>query len=85
MDITWKKRIKIQAIVQKYTTHSVSSTINLPENTDKKIIGKIFIMAWKMGLKGVTIYREGSRDDVLKKSSSKREKTFLQKDNCLKC
>jgi ribonucleoside-diphosphate reductase alpha chain len=85
MDITWQKRIKIQAIVQKYTTHSVSSTINLTEDTDKKTIGKIFIMAWEMGLKGVTVYREGSRDDVLKKSLSKKENAFIQKDNCIQC
>lgn len=64
-EIDWKKRIALQAVVQKYTTHSISSTINLPENTDVETIGKIYFTAWRMGLKGITVYREGSRSGVL--------------------
>jgi ribonucleoside-diphosphate reductase alpha chain len=64
-DIDWKKRIEIQAIVQKYTTHSISSTINLSEDATTKKVGEIYFESWKKGLKGITIYREGSRSGVL--------------------
>ena len=64
-DIDWQKRIEIQAIVQKYTTHSISSTINLSEDASEKKVGEIYFQSWKKGLKGITIYREGSRSGVL--------------------
>ncbi len=64
-EIQWKKRVQMQAVVQRYTTHSISSTVNLPENTEPAKISDIFIQAWKKGLKGITIYREGSRSGVL--------------------
>ncbi len=64
-EINWEKRIALQAIVQKYTTHSISSTVNLPENTNEKTVADIYLRAWEMGLKGITVYREGSRSGVL--------------------
>ncbi|MCX6181737.1 MAG: adenosylcobalamin-dependent ribonucleoside-diphosphate reductase [Bacteroidetes bacterium] len=64
-DIDWKKRIEIQSIVQKYTTHSISSTINLSEDSPAKKVGEIYFESWKKGLKGITVYREGSRSGVL--------------------
>lgn len=64
-EINWKKRIAMQAIIQKYTTHSISSTLNLPQSTPAETIGDIFIAAWEAGLKGITVYREGSRQGVL--------------------
>ena len=64
-DIDWHKRIKLQGIVQKYITHSISSTINLPEKTTEDEIADIYIEAWKAGNKGQTIYRQGCRDGVL--------------------
>lgn len=64
-EIDWKKRVEMQAVVQKYTTHSISSTINLPENATPEQIEKIFFESWKLGLKGITVYREGSRSGVL--------------------
>jgi ribonucleoside-diphosphate reductase alpha chain len=63
--IDWKKRIELQSIVQKYTTHSISSTINLPADVTAEQVGDIYLEAWKKGLKGITIYREGSRSGVL--------------------
>ena len=54
-DIDWTKRVEIQGLIQKYTTHSISSTINLPENTPKEMIHTIYIESWKKGLKGVTV------------------------------
>lgn len=64
-DIDWHKRIKLQGVVQKYITHSISSTINLPEKTTEDEIADIYIDAWKAGNKGQTIYRQGCRDGVL--------------------
>ncbi len=64
-DINWKQRLAIQALVQKYTTHSISSTINLPSGTEVETISNIYLEAWKMGLKGITVYRDNSRSGVL--------------------
>ena len=64
-DIKWERRIALQAIVQKYTTHSISSTVNLPENISEKTVAEIYFKAWQMGLKGITVYRDGSRSGVL--------------------
>ena len=71
--IDWLKRIKIQSIVQKYTTHSISSTINLPSDATKEKVGEIYFEAWKQGLKGITVYREGSRSGVLLSKDKKKE------------
>lgn len=64
-DIDWKKRVEIQAIIQKYITHSISSTINLPNNVTEAEVSEIYMHSWKEGLKGVTVYRDGSRSGVL--------------------
>jgi ribonucleoside-diphosphate reductase alpha chain len=60
-----KKRVKIQGIIQKYIDHSISSTINLPEDVQPELISDIYLQAWKHKLKGVTIYRDGSRFPIL--------------------
>lgn len=72
-EIDWLKRVKIQSIVQKYTTHSISSTINLPSDATKEKVGEIYFEAWKQGLKGITVYREGSRSGVLISTDKKKE------------
>jgi len=64
-EIEWQKRILLQAVVQKYTTHSISSTINLPADVSVDTVGRIYFEAWKKGLKGITVYRDGSRTGVL--------------------
>ena len=71
-EISWKRRIEIQSICQKYTTHSISSTINLPKETTEQEIADIYLQAWKSKNKGQTVYRDGCRDGVL--ISSKKEK-----------
>ena len=73
-EIDWQKRVKLQSIVQKYVTHSISSTINLPENVAIEQVGEIYLEAWKMGLKGITVYREGSRSGVLVSTEKKEKK-----------
>ena len=70
-DIPWKDRLEIQAIVQAHTTHSISSTLNLPAETTIEEVNEIYLEAYKLGLKGITIYRDGCRDGVLVDSSAK--------------
>jgi len=70
-DINWKKRIEIQSILQKYTTSAISSTINLPNDISKEEVSNIYMLGWKNGLKGVTIYRDGSRTGVLINENTK--------------
>jgi ribonucleoside-diphosphate reductase alpha chain len=73
-EIDWKKRVKLQAVVQKYTTHSISSTLNLPSDVKLEQVANIYLEAWKHGLKGITVYRDGSRSGVLVAADSKEEK-----------
>ncbi|HYV90725.1 MAG TPA: adenosylcobalamin-dependent ribonucleoside-diphosphate reductase [Chitinophagales bacterium] len=70
-EIDWIKRVEIQSIVQKYVTHSISSTINLPNDVPVEKVGEIYLEAWKHGLKGITVYRDGSRTGVLVASDKK--------------
>jgi ribonucleoside-diphosphate reductase alpha chain len=64
-DISWQERIEINAIIQRYTSNAISCTINLPKDISKEVVHNIYFEAWKAGLKGITIYREGSRSGVL--------------------
>ncbi len=70
-DILWYDRVIIQSIVQKYTTHSISSTINLPNDIDEGVISDIYLKSWSEGLKGNTVYRDGSRGGVLVSANEK--------------
>ena len=69
------KRVGIQGVIQRYIDHSISSTINLPEDVEPETISDIYIKAWKHKLKGVTIYRDGSRFPIL---STEKEMTEYQ-------
>lgn len=66
-EIDWRQRVKFQGVVQKYITHSISSTVNLAKETTEEEIADIYIEAWKQGLKGITIYRDGCREGILTK------------------
>jgi len=72
-EIDWSKRIDLQSVVQKYTTHSISSTINLANDVSVDCVGQIYLDAWKKGLKGITVYRDGSRTGVLVATDEKPE------------
>ncbi len=78
-EIDWVKRVEMQALVQKYTTHSISSTINLANDVSVDLVGDIYIESWKKGLKGITVYRDGSRSGILVASDDKKEP---KKDGC---
>ncbi len=77
-EINWEKRVELQSLVQKYTTHSISSTINLKSDVPVDLVGDIYIESWKQGLKGITVYRDGSRSGILIADDDKNEAT---KDN----
>lgn len=72
-EIDWKKRVEMQALVQKYTTHSISSTINLASDVTVDLVGDIYIDSWQKGLKGITVYRDGSRSGILVSTDDKSE------------
>ena len=63
--IDWARRVEIQATIQKNIDHAISSTINLPENTPSDVVADLYMRGWKEGLKGITVYVEGSRTGVL--------------------
>lgn len=70
-DILPEQRIEMQALMQRYIDTSISSTINLPYSATVEDVSKIYQMAWKSGLKSITVYREGSREDVIRISGTK--------------
>jgi len=78
MDIDWKKRVALQSVIQHYVTHSISSTINLPSDVSPDVVSKIYIEAWKQGLKGITVYRDGARSGVLVSDDTKDECDFKE-------
>jgi ribonucleoside-diphosphate reductase alpha chain len=77
-NIDWNFRVKLQSTIQKYIDHSISSTINLPSNTTSETISQIYMEAWKQGIKGITVYVEGSRTGVLVNST--QNTSFQRKD-----
>ena len=79
-DIDWVKRVRLQAIIQKYITHSISSTINLPNNVSEAEVSTIYLESWKQGLKGITVYRDGSRSGVLVSNDATNSGNFEYKD-----
>jgi ribonucleoside-diphosphate reductase alpha chain len=72
--IDYMMGVKLQATIQKHIDHSISKTINMPKGTKKEEVDRVYFEAWKLGLKGVTIYVDGSRDGVLITSSKKKDK-----------
>ena len=64
-DVDWMEKVRMQGAVQKWVDHSISVTINLPNNVDEKLVGDLYMTAWKAGCKGCTVYRDGSRNNVL--------------------
>ncbi|MBQ5751765.1 MAG: adenosylcobalamin-dependent ribonucleoside-diphosphate reductase [Bacteroidaceae bacterium] len=73
-DIDWVAKVEMQGRIQKWVDHSISVTINLPNNVDEKLVNQLYITAWKCGCKGCTVYRDGSRAGVLVSTDSKKEK-----------
>ncbi len=74
-DIDWVEKVKMQGGMQKWVDHSISVTVNLPENVTEKLVSDVYKTAWKEGCKGVTVYRDGSRAGVLVKKSASKDDT----------
>lgn len=64
-DIDWMMTVKLQATAQKWICHSISKTVNLPQNASHDLVSQVYLEAWKSGCKGITVYRDKSRDGVL--------------------
>ena len=63
-NIDWKRRVEIQSVIQKHIDHAISSTINLPKGTSPEVVGELYFKGWKAGLKGITVYVDGSRSGL---------------------
>ena len=72
------RRVAVQSVIQQNIDHSISSTINLPAGTSPDVVGALYMAAWRQGLKGVTVYVEGSRDGVLVSTSHAESAEFPQ-------
>jgi len=72
-DVDWLSKVKMQGAVQKWIDHSISVTINLPNDASEELVGKLYLEAWEAGCKGVTVYRDGSRSGVLISNEEKKE------------
>lgn len=64
-DVDWVEKVRMQGAIQKWVDHSISVTVNLPNDVTEDVVNKIYITAWKSGCKGCTIYRDGSRSGVM--------------------
>jgi ribonucleoside-diphosphate reductase alpha chain len=80
-DVDWLNKVKLQGKIQKWVDHSISVTVNLPKNVKKELVGQVYIEAWKSGCKGVTVYRDGSRDGVLISAKKEKKQTEITLDN----
>ncbi|TLU97964.1 adenosylcobalamin-dependent ribonucleoside-diphosphate reductase [Dyadobacter luticola] len=72
-DVDYLKKVKMQGAIQKWVDHSISVTINMPNDVTEELVGECYLEAWKAGCKGVTVYRDGSRSGVLIANSEKKE------------
>ena len=76
-DVDWLMKVKMQGAIQKWVDHSISVTVNLPNQVDEELVNRFYVEAWRSGCKGCTIYRDGSRSGVMisvkKKKDNKKE------------
>ena len=73
-DIDWVAKVKMQGAIQKWVDHSISVTVNLPNEVSEELVADVYRTAWECGCKGVTVYRDGCRDGVLLEKNSKSRK-----------
>ena len=72
-DVDWLMKVKMQGAIQKWVDHSISVTVNLPNDVDEELVNKLYVEAWRSGCKGCTIYRDGSRSGVMISVKDKKE------------
>ena len=73
-DVDWLMKVRMQGAIQKWVDHSISVTINLPNNVDEALVNRLYVEAWKSGCKGCTVYRDGSRSGVMISVDKKKKK-----------
>mgnify|MGYP000850296907 CR=1 FL=1 len=77
-DIDWVSKVKMQGAVQKWVDHSISVTVNLPSDVSESLVSEVYMTAWESGCKGMTIYRDGSREGVLISNKNASENEFRE-------
>ena len=84
-DVDWLEKVHMQGAIQKWVDHSISVTINLPNDVTEELVGQLYEEAWRCGCKGCTVYRDGSRTGVLEGMKEKKKKEEGKKDekNCV--
>ncbi len=73
-DVDWLMKVRMQGAIQKWVDHSISVTVNLPNNVDEDLVNRLYVEAWRSGCKGCTIYRDGSRSGVMVSVEKKKKK-----------
>ena len=73
-DVDWLMKVRMQGAIQKWVDHSISVTVNLPNDVDEALVNRLYVEAWRSGCKGCTIYRDGSRAGVMVSVSKKEDK-----------
>lgn len=73
-DVDYLSKVEMQGAIQKWVDHSISVTINVPNDVTEELVGQLYMKAWEVGCKGVTVYRDGSRSGVLISNDKKEEK-----------
>lgn len=73
-DVDWVQKVKMQGRIQRWVDHSISVTINLPNDVSEDLVDQLYVEAWRSGCKGCTVYRDGSRAGVLISAEDKKKK-----------
>lgn len=81
-DVDWLMKVRMQGAIQKWVDHSISVTINLPNNVDEQLVNRLYVEAWRSGCKGCTVYRDGSRSGVMIAVEKKDNKKAEEKHIC---
>lgn len=81
-DVDWLMKVKMQGRIQKWVDHSISVTINLPNNVSEDLVNQLYVEAWRSGCKGCTVYRDGSRAGVLISTKKKDKKEEEEECHC---
>ncbi|TXB65147.1 adenosylcobalamin-dependent ribonucleoside-diphosphate reductase [Vicingus serpentipes] len=78
-DVDWVEKVRLQGAVQKWIDHSISVTVNVPNECPEELVSEIYLTGWEEGCKGITVYRDGSRSGVLISNEEKKEDEIINK------
>ncbi|MBQ7424519.1 MAG: adenosylcobalamin-dependent ribonucleoside-diphosphate reductase, partial [Prevotella sp.] len=84
-DVDWLMKVRMQGAIQKWVDHSISVTVNLPNDVDEDLVNRLYVEAWQSGCKGCTIYRDGSRSGVMIQVNEKKKKPEEEKPEPSPC